>query len=87
MLQLLQRSGRSKQAERWSAIQLALTVLERDSRMIVDRPIIDGYGEQEPALIGGPQADYPLTLSRRSWSKPARPTPQRIATHTLCVGG
>ena len=51
-------------------IQLALTILERDGRNIVPRPIVDEYGLKQAALIGGDLTEYPLQLTRRGWDNP-----------------
>ncbi|MGK0442201.1 MAG: general secretion pathway protein J [Pseudohongiellaceae bacterium] len=51
-------------------VQLALTVLERDCRNAVNRPITDEYGLEQKALLGGELAEYPLQLSRRGWDNP-----------------
>lgn len=51
-------------------VQLALSVLERDIRNAVARPVMDEYGQQQAALSGGELADYILQLTRRGWSNP-----------------
>jgi general secretion pathway protein J len=45
----------------------ALFFLNRDLRQFVDRPVRDDYGEQQPALSGGPLAYFPLALTRAGW--------------------
>lgn len=51
-------------------IQLPLTVIERDIRHAVARPIIDEFGEEVAAMSGGAFEDYPLKLTRRGWDNP-----------------
>jgi general secretion pathway protein J len=59
-----------QQASRIAAIQLPLTVIERDVRHAVARPITDEYGDREPPMLGGALNDYPLILTRRDWDNP-----------------
>ena len=53
-------------------IQLTLTVIERDIRSAVQRPIRDEYGDTRPAMAGGTQQEYLLQLSRAGWDNPAK---------------
>lgn len=67
-----------------AAIQLPLTVLERDIRHIVNRPIKDENGQTIAGLSGGALNDYLLTLTRRGWDNPrglARGELQRVRYH------
>ena len=57
-------------AQRLGEVQLALTVLERDSRNAVNRPILDGYGLNQNSVVGGDLADYPLQVTRVGWDNP-----------------
>lgn len=52
-------------------IQLTLTVMERDIRSAVLRPIKDEYGDLQPAIAGGTQQEYLLQLTRAGWDNPA----------------
>ena len=45
----------------------ALTLLERDLRQFVDRPVRDEFGGTQPGLTGGPLALFPLSLTRSGW--------------------
>lgn len=69
------------QADMIAEIQLPLTVLERDIRHAVLRPVTDEYGEQVAALRGGSFNDVVLMLTRRGWDNPrglARGDLQRV---------
>ena len=69
------------QAQQIAAIQLPLTIIERDIRHIVNRGIVDEYGDEIAALAGGSFDDYPLLLTRMGWSNPrqlARGELQRV---------
>ena len=59
-----------QQAQQLADIQLPLTVMERDIRHAVNRPIKDEYGETVTALSGGALNDYLLILTRRGWDNP-----------------
>jgi general secretion pathway protein J len=59
-----------QQASRIAAIQLPLTVIERDVRHAVARAIRDEYGDREAPMLGGSLNDYPLILTRRDWDNP-----------------
>ena len=58
------------QAQQIVDIQLPLTVLERDIRNAVARPIRDEYDDRVEALVGGAFNDYLLVLTRRGWDNP-----------------
>jgi general secretion pathway protein J len=58
------------QAQQIVDIQLPLTVLERDIRNAVARPIRDEYDDRVEALMGGAFNDYLLVLTRRGWDNP-----------------
>ena len=58
------------QAQQIVDIQLPLTVLERDIRNVVARPIRDEYDDRVEALVGGAFNDYLLVLTRRGWDNP-----------------
>lgn len=59
-----------RQVQQLADIQLPLTVLERDIRNAVARPIVDEYGDTVAALSGGVFEDYLLKLTRRGWTNP-----------------
>ncbi len=59
-----------KQAQQLADIQLPLTIIERDIRHAVLRPIVDEYDETQPAFFGGAISDYVLILTRRAWDNP-----------------
>lgn len=54
-------------AERLHSVNRAFTVVSRDIRQIVARPIRDEFGETRPAVIGGDLAQFPLSLTRGGW--------------------
>jgi len=68
-----------------SALQITMTLLEYDFRYAVNRPVRDGFGDDEPALIGG--QDQPLgpgelvrlTVNRPDTNLAATPALQRVA--------
>jgi len=69
------------QAQQVAAIQLPLTIVERDIRHIVNRGIVDEYGDDVAALTGGSFDEYPLILTRMGWANPrhqARGELQRV---------
>ncbi len=59
-----------KQAKKLADIQLPLTIVERDIRHAVDRPIRDEYGDPVAAMTGGAVDNYLLRLTRRGWDNP-----------------
>ena len=59
-----------QQATLIATIQLPLTVIERDIRHAVERPITDEYDERQPPMSGGELNDYPLILTRSGWDNP-----------------
>jgi general secretion pathway protein J len=70
------------QAQRLDEINLFFTLISRDIGHVVDRPVRDEYGEQEPAVLGGSGQQYLLTLTRGGRLNPRyvqRSDLQRIA--------
>ena len=67
---ILAAEGYEQQAKQLAEIQLPLTVLERDIRNAVNRPIRNEYGTIEKAMSGGAVNDFPLILTRRGWDNP-----------------
>lgn len=51
-------------------VQIAWSVIARDVRQAVPRPIVDEYGDEQPALSGGATEDYPLRFTRSGWANP-----------------
>ena len=54
-------------AERTRDINRAFMLLDRDVRQFINRPIRDEFGSNQPALVGGPLAFFPLSLTRGGW--------------------
>lgn len=46
------RDGLSAQNGRLRELQFAVGMVERDLRAVISRPVREGYGEREPALVG-----------------------------------
>jgi general secretion pathway protein J len=67
---ILAAEGYEAQAKQLADIQLPLTVLERDIRNAVNRPIKNEYGDIEQAMSGGAFNDSLLMLTRRGWDNP-----------------
>lgn len=59
-----------QQVQALAAIQLPLTVFERDIRQAVPRPVRDEYNEVIAAMSGGELNDYVLVLTRSGWDNP-----------------
>ncbi|NCF18734.1 MAG: type II secretion system minor pseudopilin GspJ [Haliea sp.] len=57
-------------SQRAYAVNRAWMIISRDLRQFVSRPVRDEFGEQEPALQGGPAARYTLSLTRSGWHNP-----------------
>ena len=57
-------------SQRAYAVNRAWMIISRDLRQFVSRPVRDEFGEQEPALKGGPAARYTLSLTRSGWHNP-----------------
>ncbi len=53
------------------AVNRAWSIIARDLRQVVPRPVLDEFGEEEPALVGGPAARFALSLTRTGWHNPA----------------
>lgn len=48
----------------------ALMIISRDIRQFIMRPIRDEFGQQEPAMTGGPLARFMLSFTRSGWHNP-----------------
>lgn len=59
-----------KQTQQIADIQLPLTLLERDIRHAVNRPIVDEYEDSLAAMKGGRFGEYSLVLTRLGWANP-----------------
>lgn len=70
------------ESARLQALSRAMTVMARDIRLFVNRPIRDEFGGEAPALEGGRLARETLALTRAGWHNSAglpRSTLQRVA--------
>lgn len=69
--------------ERWQAIQFAMRVVVQDLAQIQPRATRDETGESYvPAVVAGPNAEFPLEFSRGGWANPSgfpRGTVLRVA--------
>jgi general secretion pathway protein J len=54
-------------SERTYDINQTWALLSRDLRQVVNRPIVDEFGQVVPALLGGEMAREPLALTRAGW--------------------
>ena len=62
-------------------INQTLAMLSRDLRQVVNRPVVDEFGQVVPALMGGEMAREPLALTRAGWHNSTaapRSTLQRV---------
>jgi general secretion pathway protein J len=44
--------------------------ISRDLRQFIDRPVMDEFGQREPAMSGGLLARYTLSFTRNGWHNP-----------------
>ena len=58
---------------RTAEINRAWSILSRDLQHFVARPVRDEFGDEEPALVGGPAARFPLSFTRAGWTIPSPP--------------
>ncbi len=83
MIEILDLGNEAQQqAERLTEIQKAMTIIARDVRQVVDRPVRDSFGSEVKAVVGGGGISTVLELSRSGWRNPvgmARPHLQRVA--------
>ena len=66
---------------RAQGINQTWTLLARDLRQVANRPVVDEFGQNAPALTGGQLARDPLTLTRAGWhnsTSAPRSTLQRV---------
>lgn len=52
-------------------VNRAWSIISRDLRQFVPRPVRDEFGEEEPAMVGGPAARFALSFTRTGWHNPA----------------
>ncbi|WP_240725117.1 type II secretion system minor pseudopilin GspJ [Mangrovimicrobium sediminis] len=67
--------------ERVYEVNRAWMFISRDLEQFVGRPVRDEFGEDEPAMIGGPAARFTLAFTRSGWFDPMgnpRPELQRV---------
>ena len=57
--------GIRAQSEQLAAIEQTLAIIETDIRHAINRPIIDAYGDEQPALLGDAVEPFWLQLTRR----------------------
>lgn len=58
------------QVQRLGEVQTALSWLVRDLRQSVDRSVLDGRGDDSPALVGSAENEVRLELTRIGWDNP-----------------
>jgi len=66
------------EAKRLGALQLAVTLLERDLRQAVPRPVRDRFGEIRPSFVGTRSGFELTTLLPTSAAIRAQPAPVRV---------
>jgi general secretion pathway protein J len=57
-------------AQQTYELNRALIFISRDLRQLVARPVMDEFGQREPALTGGPLARFTLSFTRNGWHNP-----------------
>jgi general secretion pathway protein J len=62
--------GMRETTDRTYEINRAWMIISRDLRQFVPRPVRDEFGEEEPALSGGPVARFALSFTRAGWHNP-----------------
>ena len=66
------------EAKRLGALQLAVTLLERDVRQAIPRPVRDRFGEVRPSLVGARNTLELTTILPTSAAVRAQPAPTRV---------
>lgn len=64
---MMQQSQTEIAADRLSELQKLYLVMQRDIEQVVQRPIRDEYGDEQPPLVGGET----FQLTRAGWRNPA----------------
>lgn len=54
-------------SERMHELNRAVAIISRDIRQIVNRPVVDEFGQLSPSLTGGELARAPLVMTRAGW--------------------
>ncbi len=62
--------GMRETTDRTYEINRAWMIISRDLRQFVPRPVRDEFGEEEPAMSGGPAARFALSFTRAGWHNP-----------------
>lgn len=62
--------GMRETTDRTYEINRAWMIISRDLRHFVPRPVRDEFGEEEPAMSGGPLARFALSFTRAGWHNP-----------------
>jgi general secretion pathway protein J len=57
-------------AQQTYELDRALVFISRDLRQLVARPVMDEFGQREPALTGGTLARFTLSFTRNGWHNP-----------------
>jgi general secretion pathway protein J len=57
-------------AEQTYELDRALMFISRDLRQFAVRPVMDEFGQRDPAMTGGPLARYTLSFTRNGWHNP-----------------
>ncbi|MGE5625744.1 MAG: type II secretion system minor pseudopilin GspJ [Bacillota bacterium] len=76
------RAKDSATMERLREVQLAISVMTRDFTQLEPRPVRDGLGGVQAALMAGPENVPPIAFTRGGWANPlgsVRSTQQRVA--------
>lgn len=60
--------GVQRQTEQLTRLQQLVTILEEDIAYAVNRPVVDSYGDEQPAMVGDEIEEYWLRLTRRGIS-------------------
>lgn len=63
-------SRHEEMVRRLGELQTGIGWIARDLRQSVDRSILDGRGDSQPALIGGGDVEYVLELTHTGWDNP-----------------
>jgi general secretion pathway protein J len=53
--------------DRTRDLNRAMTIIDRDLRQFINRPVRDEFGQLQPAIAGGPLAFFALSLTREGW--------------------
>ena len=62
--------GMRETTDRTYEINRAWMIISRDLRQFVPRSVRDEFGEEEPAMSGGPVARFALSFTRTGWHNP-----------------